>query len=316
MTDSAPRDASSCRLQDLSGPRPTPEERLGGSGDDSQNESNQDESNHEVWHDATATHEGQSLGTNLSEDDQGHVQRFPAAPVNETQEHWLRSPFAVGPTKATWAEEKVDCCTLYRSIVTRSRHVHLHFTAFLCSRTGAGRVGNMVVLWQRQDQVQGRGQTPRLVLVLGPFWMVSCFVTLPFFLAFSCTVFFCRIANKPCIGLLAPWIVVQALVLVALLCVSCRDPGILERHSEPFVDESGQPYAWSSQAHTYRPLSSRYDPECGAVIDEFHHTCPWVGTAIGRGNRLAFTVFVVLAVVGIAFNALLFLLPPFASKAS
>jgi DHHC palmitoyltransferase len=266
-----------------------------------------------IGQDATATHDGQSLGLgpHLSEDGQGSGPSFPTA-LNETQEPWLRSPFAVGPSKATWAEENVDCCTLYRSIVTRSKDVHLHFTAFLCSRTGAGRVGNMVVLWQRGDEVQGRSQAPRLVLLLGPFWMVACFVTLPFFLAFSSTVFFCRIANKPCVGLLVPWILVQALVLVALLCVSCRDPGILKRHNEQLVDASGQPYAWSSQAHTYRPLSSRFDPECGAVIDEFHHTCPWVGTAIGRRNRLAFTAFVALAVVGITFNVLLFLLPSYA----
>jgi DHHC palmitoyltransferase len=306
MTDSERRSAS--RLHDLTEPpRPNTEEVRGGSSDDRRNESS-----HEAQQDATATHERRSLSTNLSVDDQGGLPRPPTL-VNEGQEHWLRSPFAVGPTNATWAEENVDCCKLYRSIVTRSEDVHLHFTAFLCSRTGAGRVGNMVVLWQRWDEVQGRVQPPRLILVLGPFWMVCCFVTLPFFLAFSSTVFFCRIAKNPCLGLLAPWIIVQALVLVALLCVCCRDPGILERHNEPRVDDSGQQYAWSSQANTYRPLSARYDPECGAVIDEFHHTCPWVGTAIGRRNRLAFMAFVVLAVVGIAFNVLMFLLPSYAS---
>lgn len=306
MTDRARRDAS--RFQGLSEPHPSTDEPCGGaSAGDCRSESK-----HEVREDGTATHDspGRALDTNSSEDGQGSVPRS-LTPVNETEEQWQRSPFAVGPTKATWAEENVDCCTLYRSIMSRSKHVHLHFTAFLCSRTGAGRVGNMVVVWQRTAANQARVQTPRLVLVLGPFWMVCCFVTLPFFLAFSLTVFFCRIANKPCVGLLAPWILIQALVLVALLFVSCRDPGILERRNERLVDDYGQPYAWSSQAHTFRPLSSRYDPECGAVIDEFHHTCPWVGTAIGRRNRFAFVAFVVLAVMGVTFNVVLFLLPSY-----
>ena len=28
------------------------------------------------------------------------------------------------------------------------------------------------------------------------------------------------------------------------------------------------------------------------VVAEFDHTCPWTGTAIGRGNMRAFTTFV------------------------
>lgn len=34
-------------------------------------------------------------------------------------------------------------------------------------------------------------------------------------------------------------------------------------------------WRWSDQANTYRPPGATYDRDCGVVIKEFDHTCPW-----------------------------------------
>lgn len=228
------------------------------------------------------------------------------------EERWKDSPFAIGPTKQTWAEEDVGCGKLCRYVVSRSKHTHLHCTAFLCSRTGAGRVGNMVVLWQRTEDVQEgdsgeRIRRPRLIVVLGPFWIVSAFVTVPFFLVFSSTVLFWRILDRPCLGVLLSWSLLHLLLVVAFFGAACRNPGIMYRHAECRMDDDGQPFIWNSQSHSYRPMSARYDPECAVVIDEFHHTCPWIGTAVGKRNRVAFFAFLVLAFAVVGYNVILFL---------
>eukprot|EP00520_Triparma_pacifica_P005101 CAMPEP_0118657624 /NCGR_PEP_ID=MMETSP0785-20121206/14121_1 /TAXON_ID=91992 /ORGANISM="Bolidomonas pacifica, Strain CCMP 1866" /LENGTH=84 /DNA_ID=CAMNT_0006550561 /DNA_START=146 /DNA_END=397 /DNA_ORIENTATION=- len=78
------------------------------------------------------------------------------------------------------------------------------------------------------------------------------------------------------------------IVPVSLYFTGCRDPGILPRH-EVQPDSS---WRWNDQAKTYRPPRAYYDDECGVVIEEFDHTCPWTGTGIGKKNMSAFKVFV------------------------
>jgi len=56
---------------------------------------------------------------------------------------------------------------------------------------------------------------------------------------------------------------------------------------------------------TFRPPKSQYDGDCGLIIEEFDHTCPWTGTGIGRRNMPAFTTFVSMICVCLIFDILL-----------
>ena len=56
----------------------------------------------------------------------------------------------------------------------------------------------------------------------------------------------------------------------------------------------GEEWIWNDQALTFRPERAKYDVECAAVIEEFDHTCPWTGTAIGKNNMPAFKMFLKL----------------------
>ena len=88
---------------------------------------------------------------------------------------------------------------------------------------------------------------------------------------------------------------------VSLFYTGCRDPGILPRMREPPADN----WRWNDQAQTFRPPGAVYDSECGAVVEEFDHVCPWTGTAIGRGNMPCFKVFVSGICVMIVVDVLL-----------
>jgi hypothetical protein len=184
----------------------------------------------------------------------------------DVEEAWKRSPFAVGPSKLTWADEGVGYADLCRGPLTIRR-----FTSCLCAKLGAGRVGHMVVLRQTTD---ARTDRPRLLCVLGPFWPVLFCITIPAFVLIQAWVVVTQLPRYGWIVIVL-WSVVGTTLFLSLFCVSCRDPGVLYRHSEsPPHDD----WVWNDQALTYRPNGAKYDAECGLVVEKFDHTCPWTGT--------------------------------------
>jgi hypothetical protein len=198
---------------------------------------------------------------------------------NDEAEHvrvWKESPFAVGLTKPTWREER--CCP---SVFTP-----LSVTAFFCRCTQ--RVGNMVVLLTRSepytqdDPVSGHNarttSRPRILLAVGPYWSVFAFLTLPIITLVSLFTATAKVQHQST-GIVIAWSVCTGAAYASLLAVSFRDPGILYRHTQPppGAESSTGNWTWNDQALTYRPLHAKYDPECGAVIENFDHTCPWTG---------------------------------------
>jgi hypothetical protein len=82
-----------------------------------------------------------------------------------------------------------------------------------------------------------------------------------------------------------------AFVLFSLFCVSCRDPGLMDRVVDEEAGEGG--WFWNEQVGSFRPPGALYCRECGVLIQEYDHLCPWTGTGVGRGNMWAFKSFVV-----------------------
>ena len=108
-------------------------------------------------------------------------------------------------------------------------------------------------------------------------------------------------------------------VLALLCCVSCQDPGLMERVTDEgkgikdrqlvyetryiqiiltvvdlVVLEAGEGgWFWNEQVGSFRPPGALYCRECAVLIQDYDHLCPWTGTGIGRNNLLAFRVFVV-----------------------
>lgn len=84
---------------------------------------------------------------------------------------------------------------------------------------------------------------------------------------------------------------VLGFVLASLFCVSCQDPGLMERVTDEEAGEGG--WFWNEQVGSFRPPGALYCRECGVLIQDYDHLCPWTGTGIGRQNIMAFKMFVV-----------------------
>lgn len=189
-----------------------------------------------------------------------------------------------------------------------------------------GRVGNMIILFQTipspnnlENGIIGgddirRSSRPVLHCVAGPYWMVLVCITLPLIFGLSTVVATTSIANCHWM-VIATWSFCNVMLLVSLLNVSCRDPGILYRYTEiPQVQQQQSNYnnngntavqenwVWNDQALTYRPKSALYDNDCAVIIDGFDHVCPWTGTAIGKKNMFWFRLFVPFVFITILYD--------------
>jgi hypothetical protein len=60
---------------------------------------------------------------------------------------------------------------------------------------------------------------------------------------------------------------ILAFVLIALFCVSCREPGLMERVTDEEVAEQG--WFWNEQVGSYRPAGAMYCREGKVSLLEF-----------------------------------------------
>eukprot|EP00804_Cyclotella_cryptica_P029107 CCRYP_005284-RA/>CCRYP_005284-RA protein AED:0.32 eAED:0.32 QI:187/1/1/1/1/1/2/468/363 len=299
--------------------------------------------------------------------------------------HWKESEYAAGLVEPTWADEleiarqtgRCCCCCVSREALGQAFQEEIdpgcgciYLSAVVCSRIGAGRIGNMAVLKERYvwveaeedesviggedghggdmvcdgfvDEEQALHQRKslsddtnetvsknnltarRLVrrseiqFVVGPFWPMLLFITYPLIFGVSIFTLCSALPGRP-LPLQIVWGILTGQLIRSLFNTGFRDPGILKRHRDPppvenddldddddilsrrrvafrFKKESG-PWRWSDHAQSYRPRNSMYDPDCKVVVEEFDHTCPWTGTAIGKKNMRSFQCFVTLVFI-------------------
>mmetsp|Transcript_19908 Transcript_19908/g.46763 ORF Transcript_19908/g.46763 Transcript_19908/m.46763 type:complete len:295 (-) Transcript_19908:450-1334(-) len=149
----------------------------------------------------------------------------------------------------------------------------------------ARRVGSMFFLIEKPDG------TP--VIVAGPCWPFCTFVTVPLIVGLG-TLVGVFIVSNPSAGL--PWwfgfiyYPLLLFVLVVLSCVSCRDPGLMERVTDEEAADAD--WFWNEQVGSYRPAKAMYCRECKALVNDYDHVCPWTGTVIGKNNIRCFKLFV------------------------
>jgi hypothetical protein len=188
----------------------------------------------------------------------------------------------------------------------------LWISGHVCGRMGFGRIGNMVILKERVVyETNGKGEkVPKRVLdcIVGPYWPMLVFVTYPLILGVS----YWTAKRAIFVPNVHPWMVCTWMVLTTGLClalfwVSCSDPGILPKyHVVPSATNGGEVGAaaaapaaesslnwrWNDRVQSYVPRGAFYDTDCAVVVEQFDHTCPWTGTAIGKKNMPAFQAFI------------------------
>lgn len=159
----------------------------------------------------------------------------------------------------------------------------------LCCPAWIPRIGNMLVLHHSPNRGEDGN---RIDCILGPYWPMMAFVTYPLILLVSAGALLVVFRGKhPAI--LGIFYFGVAMTALCLACTACRDPGLLMRYEEePQGDlPHRRHWTWNDQAQTYRPGGAQYCRDCNVVVEEFDHTCPWTGTAIGRRNIFYFHAF-------------------------
>ncbi|GMH62252.1 hypothetical protein TrLO_g1507 [Triparma laevis f. longispina] len=194
--------------------------------------------------------------------------------------------FATSPGPQDWRSEPLDPSTCFQGCTCDDDEPDPDcgctlLTALVCRR--ADRVGNMIVIRQTVQN-----EEPRLLCVFGPFWPVLFFLTWPLVLGVSGYTFYRLLHLSAPIYVILVWCALTGALCRFLHRVSSRDPGILPRYREA----PGERWRWNSQANTFRPPGAIYDKECGVIVEDFDHVCPWTGTAIGAGNMPDFQGFV------------------------
>jgi len=125
--------------------------------------------------------------------------------------------------------------------------------------------------------------------VLGPWWPVCLFVTVP--VVSAPWVFIVITAADSTLrdrALRGSATVAWLAVLWFLGRTGLRDPGMAPRRAVPPSAE----WAWSDQARSFRAPGSIFSRDCNVVIEGYDHSCPWTGTAIGHRNLESFRYFV------------------------
>jgi hypothetical protein len=140
----------------------------------------------------------------------------------------------------------------------------------------AERLGNMPVLYAHRRH----GKPTQLVAILGPFWPCLVGVTYPLIIGVSLFSAVMLLPSCP-VWVIVLWVICTATLLVSLTLTACTNPGVVRRWDEP--PQSSVGWRWNDQVQSYRPPKATYDRDCGVVIEEFDHTCPWTVSFLGFG---------------------------------
>jgi hypothetical protein len=88
--------------------------------------------------------------------------------------------------------------------------------------------------------------------------------------------------------------------LFMLFLTSCTNPGIY-----PIVrnvpEDTQERWAYCKSTDSFRPVGVIFDQECGVLIRDVDHFCPWVGTTVAKGNIYRFFGFVGMLVLTICW---------------
>ena len=186
------------------------------------------------------------------------------------------------PIEGTGDPEPEELRTMEASFATGDAKYNTEWPGALCPC--AGRVGNMLVLHEHV----GRDGLRELNCVAGPSWPSMFFITLPAIVGLSFVVANSLLCFEASGVRLVYW-ALTAWVCGCLLAVALTDPGVSRFYATPPPGCDSWPF--SNQAKSFRPPNALFSRECNVVIEDFHHVCPWTGTAIGRKNARLFYSF-------------------------
>lgn len=236
--------------------------------------------------------------------------------------HWRHNPYAVGLVHPTWDDEMnrsvpVDesdydsdseangpnrgCCSDSMEPNMDPTCGCLIFSGLVCGRLGFQRIGNMILI--REKVV---GDSRQIEYIVGPYWPMLCFVTYPLVLGISIWTAKSAVFVSEFNPMLAcVWSILTFGLVMCLFLVSCSDPGVLQKRSSIPEGQTSAHWRWNDRVQSYVPRGAVYDPDCAVVVEQFDHTCPWTGTAIGKKNMTAFQGFIAFLFICLIMDIIL-----------
>ena len=220
--------------------------------------------------------------------------------------HWRENQYAVGMVEVTWKDElsrhlgdedddddingaNRSCCSDAASENMDPTCGCLIASGYVCSRIGAGRVGNMAVLKEsvvtEKDENGVSVSRTKIDYIVGPYWPMMMFITYPMIFGVSIWTAYSAIPHQS-IAIISIWATLTFGLCFALFSVAFRDPGILPRFNKVPTDEQlnnlgyksrsqngrNHEWRWNETALTYRPKGASFDLDCAVMVEEFDHT--------------------------------------------
>lgn len=200
-------------------------------------------------------------------------------PRERKLQHWRNSIYAVGCVNIDWKDEN----PFIRHPQGHRRNGNLSWSGIVCGSclTCADRIGNMAIFYstieeyeavetsEEGEETKVKRKRPRPVCMVGPYWPINLCLTWPLILGISGWTLYSKVLDQNT-AVIITWSICTFGLCASLLLVSCSNPGILYRHTEPPAGNGG--WQWNDQAKTYRPPNARFDTECQVVIEAFDHT--------------------------------------------
>jgi len=146
--------------------------------------------------------------------------------------------------------------------------------------------------------VYGKGSWPRGCMV-GPDFIC---LAVTFVLIWAPTLgLLVAFAAEASVGIVLGIVFSLGLVTATLNAAAFSDPGIIPKNEfndlldRDDVDlpptEPGTGRTLCSRCLVYRPRGAFHCKDCDCCVEELDHHCPWTGHCIGKGNMLAFRVY-------------------------
>jgi hypothetical protein len=245
--------------------------------------------------------------------------------------YWKQHPYAVGCVEPTWTtDEEKSNDSQYNDEETNTTVAHtpcscsnssseevdptcgcLLLSRHICGRFGRKRIGNMVLMKEGTivddgNEQEGRLPRRRIDCVVGPYWPMLCFVTFPLILFVSALTASKAVfvhGSNPL--MMFVWSCLTFGLCFSLYSVATSDPGILPKHTTPPDGSNNRTWFWNDRAQSFIPRGAYFDPDCAVVVVDFDHTCPWTGTAIGKGNMPYFQAFIVMLFICLIMDVIL-----------
>ena len=157
------------------------------------------------------------------------------------------------------------------------------------------RVGTLYVLIEWRDSKHRKRR-----IFLGPYWHFLL-TTILFLAGITFFVYVDDVVPRSWTIVRICGLTTTALSFASLALAASSDPGIFPRYYRRLEPH----WTYSDYSQSYRPPGTVFCQELQLLIEDYNHFCPWIGTAVGKGNETYFHLFITSLTACLLYDAVL-----------